>query len=310
MDNLTHSLFGVLLSKAGLEKLTPYATPLCVVAANAPDLDVVSGLDPATYLIWHRHATHGFAAIPVMAAVAVALTLAGARILARMRGRKVVTFPLRQAWLVALLPAASHPLLDWTNSYGLRPWLPFSGEWTSLDLFFIIDFYVWGILLAGAIGAFFWRRRAVLVVGIALTAFAGYVGLSAHWHWQALEAVGRIDVNATRTAAWPAPWTPFLWVGWAEVDGRDVWVPIDVRNPDLSLAEFHDRSEMLALVDRAWQTKLGRAYRQFVRFPLVRVAGNEVTLSDFRFFRFGRVGFGCNIAFDEAGSVVMERFEF
>ncbi len=310
VDNITHSLFGALLSKAGLEKLTPYATPLCVAAANAPDLDIVSGVDPAAYLVWHRHLTHGFAAIPLMAAVAVAVTWAGVWVLAKILRRRPVALPLKRAWLAALLPAASHPLLDWTNSYGLRPWLPFSAEWTSLDLLFIVDFYVWGILLAGAIGAYVWRKRARLAAGIGLAAFGFYLMLSIHWHAKALQAVQRLDATAARTAAWPAPWNPFLWVGWAEIDGQDVWVPIDLRAPDLSEAEFHDRPKRPALVERAWETRLGLAYAQFVRYPLVRVDGNQVTLSDFRFYRFGRVGFACNIAFDEAGDVLRERFEF
>jgi inner membrane protein len=41
MDNLTHSFLGLAAAKAGLEKLSPGATALCVLAANAPDADIV-----------------------------------------------------------------------------------------------------------------------------------------------------------------------------------------------------------------------------------------------------------------------------
>ena len=44
MDNLTHSLVGLAAAKAGLERLSPGATTLCVLATNAPDADVVVGL--------------------------------------------------------------------------------------------------------------------------------------------------------------------------------------------------------------------------------------------------------------------------
>ena len=40
MDNLTHSLVGLTAAKAGLEKLSPGATLLCLIAANAPDGDI------------------------------------------------------------------------------------------------------------------------------------------------------------------------------------------------------------------------------------------------------------------------------
>ena len=39
MDNLTHSLVGLMLARAGLEKTTPRGTAMMVLAANAPDAD-------------------------------------------------------------------------------------------------------------------------------------------------------------------------------------------------------------------------------------------------------------------------------
>jgi inner membrane protein len=40
-------------------------------------------------------------------------------------------------------------LLDWTNSYGVRPLLPWDGSWVYGDLVFIIDPWLW-LLLGGA----------------------------------------------------------------------------------------------------------------------------------------------------------------
>jgi inner membrane protein len=48
---------------------------------------------------------------------------------------------------VALL---SHLALDWTNTYGVRPFLPFSDERVYGDLFFIADPWLW-IILGGAL---------------------------------------------------------------------------------------------------------------------------------------------------------------
>jgi membrane-bound metal-dependent hydrolase YbcI (DUF457 family) len=60
MDNLTHSLVGLTAAKAGLEKLSPGATAVCVLAANIPDCDVAILLfgDRWTYLHHHRGITH------------------------------------------------------------------------------------------------------------------------------------------------------------------------------------------------------------------------------------------------------------
>ncbi|MBM3775688.1 MAG: metal-dependent hydrolase, partial [Acidobacteria bacterium] len=68
MDNLTHSLTGLLLARAGLDRLTPRAHWVLLAAANAPDLDVVSAASGAlAYLQYHRHGTHSLALLPLMA---------------------------------------------------------------------------------------------------------------------------------------------------------------------------------------------------------------------------------------------------
>src|ERR1044072_2396074 len=65
MDNLTHSLVGLTLAKAGLEKLSPGATTLCILAANAPDVDVAVLVfsDRWNYLQHHRGITHSIVGV-------------------------------------------------------------------------------------------------------------------------------------------------------------------------------------------------------------------------------------------------------
>ena len=43
MDGVTHSLVGLTSAKAGLERWSPCATVVCILSANAPDIDVISG---------------------------------------------------------------------------------------------------------------------------------------------------------------------------------------------------------------------------------------------------------------------------
>ena len=42
MDQFTHTATGLFLSRAGLNRATPYAAPILMLAANAPDADIVS----------------------------------------------------------------------------------------------------------------------------------------------------------------------------------------------------------------------------------------------------------------------------
>ena len=48
MDNITHSLTGLMLSRAGLNRISPEATWVLLLAANAPDIDeFLAMLEPA-----------------------------------------------------------------------------------------------------------------------------------------------------------------------------------------------------------------------------------------------------------------------
>ena len=71
MDNLTHSLVGLAAAKAGLERLSPGATAVCVLAANAPDLDILAALGGRWFYIQHhRGITHS-----IMGTLALALLI-------------------------------------------------------------------------------------------------------------------------------------------------------------------------------------------------------------------------------------------
>jgi inner membrane protein len=147
MDNLTHSLVGLSLSKAGLERVSPYATTVCLLSANAADADFVALFfgDRWTLLHHHRGITHsiiGTIAIGLVVPLVVAVI---ERTVARVR-RRAPTIRLRGLMVASLIAAATHPLMDWTNNYGLRPLLPWSGRWFYGDLVYIIDPYIWLVL--------------------------------------------------------------------------------------------------------------------------------------------------------------------
>ena len=139
MDNLTHTLTGLMLSRAGLRSLTPRASLLLMLAANAPDIDSIAAIGgtPA-YLDWHRGPTHSLLLLPLMAAlVTVAVGLF----------RRPTGFSWLRAWLISGLGVLSHLLLDWTNIYGIRLLEPVSNEWFRLDAVSVIDPFIWAVLL-------------------------------------------------------------------------------------------------------------------------------------------------------------------
>src|SRR5712692_1272893 len=148
MDNLTHTAIGLFLARAGLRRLSPYATPMILIAANAPDVDVLSAASGSlNYIHYHRHLTHALIAMPLMALIAVALV------------RVCVRKPIHWggAFLAAMIAVASHLALDWTNVYGIRLLLPFSEEWLRLDTTNVIDLWIWGVSALAIAGPFLAR---------------------------------------------------------------------------------------------------------------------------------------------------------
>jgi len=149
VDNLTHSLVGLAAAKAGLGRLSPYATAVCVAAANLPDADIVARAGgPSYYLAHHRGITHSIVGTLALGVAFPVLFVVAERLFARRRGREPRA-RLKGLMLCSLLLIASHPLLDWTNSYGVRPLLPWDGRWIYGDILFVVDPWVW-LALGGA----------------------------------------------------------------------------------------------------------------------------------------------------------------
>ena len=148
MDPFTHSLVGLTAAKAGLGRLSPLATTVCVVAANASDSDVIVGLttDRWNYLHHHRGITHSIVGALALAVLLPSIVYGAERLIASMR-RRPPRIRYRGLLLASLIATATHPLMDWTNNYGVRPFLPWSGQWFYGDLVFIVDPYI--ILILG-----------------------------------------------------------------------------------------------------------------------------------------------------------------
>ena len=152
MEPITHFLTGACIGRAGLNRKTAYATLAAVLAAEAADLDILWGLaGPVEGLKHHRGITHTFIAVPVVAAV-----ITGAIWLYhlwRKRRRTTAAQPPRWTWVYisAFIASLSHLLLDWTNSYGVRPFFPFNPRWYAGSFVFIAEPAFWALLLAALV---------------------------------------------------------------------------------------------------------------------------------------------------------------
>lgn len=169
MDNISHSLCGAALARAGLVRKGPLVTATLVVAANAPDVDALLYVfgDSIDALMHRRGWTHAlliFALeIPLLAALFHGL---GTRYAKR---RKLEAPCWRSLLLASTIGYLSHLGLDLLNTYGVRFLLPFDERWVHGDMAFIVDPWMW--LMFG--GATLWGggvRRAGYVLWFSLTA--------------------------------------------------------------------------------------------------------------------------------------------
>jgi len=310
MEPITHFLTGACIGRAGLNRKTAYATLAAVLAAEAADLDIVWGFaGPVEELKHHRGITHTFLAVPVVAAVVVAVlwlldlwlekrrlakvALAQAKDPGAPLHRKLQKQPIQWLWLyaTAILAAASHILLDWTNNYGVRPFFPFNARWYAGSFVFIAEPVAWALLLSALIlpwllgladreiGA---RRPAFRGQGWAIFALVGMLILGC-WRWaehaQALAMVNNTQVAEApvkRMAMEPYPVNPFRWH--AILETQDYFQTAEV-NTNKQTIESDPGNDVLykptdtAATEAARRTKLGQVFLDWGSWAMVRDVG-------------------------------------
>ena len=156
MDPVCHTLVGGALAESGLKRRTALGAVTLLLAANAPDVDVLAYLAGPTTALWLRRGlTHGVVAWLVLPLLITGGVLVADRV--RRRGGDRQRVVPSQVLLLAVIGVATHPLLDLLNTYGVRLLMPFSDRWFYGDVLFIVDPWVWTVLAVGIL----WTRRRV-----------------------------------------------------------------------------------------------------------------------------------------------------
>jgi inner membrane protein len=317
MDNITHTLTGLVLSRAGFARWYSHPALVLVLAANAPDIDIVMAFRGSLpYFENHRGITHSIVMTPVLALLVVLVVCAMTR---TMRGWKA-------AYGLAIIGVASHLLLDWTNSYGVRLLLPFSSQWYRLDLNNIIDLWIWGILLIAAIGPLLGRLVSSEIgakpgTGRGLAIFALSFLLVYDFgryliHQRALDMLNsRVYQGGSplRVAAFPTSLVnPFHWTGWIDRPAFAMRFSMDLlRDFDPGTGTIFFKPETGPAIDAARQTQPVQVFLNFAQFPLWRVmpvadpeGAHRVEVRDWRF------PFGAGATVDASNRVVSSYFPF
>ena len=313
MDNLTHTLVGVTLVRAGLGRGTAGATATMALASNLPDSDIVFALDSGvSYLAWHRGPTHGPLGIVLFGVFAALLVIAWRAVRGPRDGEAWAGFA--RLSVLGVFGAALHVLMDLPTSYGTRALSPFVDTWFALDWVPIIEIYLWALLIIG-IG---WARlRPASTQTIARAVLAGMVMLyavraSAHAVALGQAAAARSDGTPSpcasapiltrhptvieagaagpgaclQAAALPSFFSPFTWrLVRQQPDGYDLR---DVTLGGGTFASTFVPSQFDTWVARARRTDTARVFYTFSRFPATQSAvlpdgSHRVRAMDVRF---------------------------
>ncbi|MBI5779586.1 MAG: metal-dependent hydrolase [Planctomycetes bacterium] len=307
MDSLTHTLSGIVVSSLGLRQEFRWPGFLVFTAATLfPDIDFIFNfIARSIYVRFHRGFTHSFIYLPVFALL-----------LAVIFYFLFKSIGFKNLYLICLAGIAMHLLLDVVNSYGTPVLMPFSSAQYSLNLDVIIDAYVLGPLLLGAVAVWVWpsfqKPTALIVLAVMLSGFL----FRFIQQQQAARLIARIE-SSDRTVLIPAGmgtiYNPFTWQAIIPHDnGYNVYA---VNSAQGQVAGPHSIAHQMDEINTFRPNS--RAVRDFLnwsRFPFGRVeqtdAGTVVKLGDLR-FQFGtQERYMLLVRFNKDGTLVSEKFGF
>jgi inner membrane protein len=307
MEPVTHFMTGACLARAGLNRKAAYATLAMVLAAEAPDLDVLWSVDgPIAAFQHHRGITHTLLGLPFEGLVVVGVVwLIHRWRLRRAREAETVTAaPVRWGLLYGFVLVAllSHIVLDWTNNYGVRPFFPFDTHWYAGSIVFIFEPVLFLVLLIalvapalfGLIGSEVGARKSVFR-GRGWAIFALFMMVTL-WGWRKIEHDSAVELASTaaygpnstgaevlRVTASPYPVNPYRWHTVAETPTFYQIAAVDTLRSTIGTDPGHDlfyKPTDTAATQAAKQSRLGRAYMDWSSWPLVTDIGPVTPIDD------------------------------
>lgn len=295
MDNLTHSLVGAVMGQAGLKRKTGLGMPALIIGANLPDVDAACffWLEGTEHLGFRRGITHGPPALVILPLILAGLLWGFDRWQTKRGTRPEKRVTVHFGWLYALsfLGALSHPLLDWLNVYGVRFWEPFAPTWAYGDTLFIIDVWLWALL----IGSVWWgyaREKAGgnqrPIARGAITVMLAYIAINWTITWMAYQTKGVLaEPYPSEFIASPKPVFSLGRERIAKLgDGR--WISDTWQGEDAGYGYHHSLAVQCKLPDLSEERRVNSQLDAFLfwsRAPFgTRAEDGSLVLRDARFY--------------------------
>jgi len=280
MDDITHALAGGLIGRSQPSARKGLVLA-CVFGALAPDMDCLYTLGlHDLYLTEHRGFTHSWLGLLPMTLLATAL----AWLFVRRRPDRASFMAMSG---MALLGVLSHLFLDLCTSWGTMLLWPDRTRF-AWDYLFIVDPWYMALLALPLALSFRWKTRRVRICLAGLALAAGYHGLAAFNHHQALVVVEK-DRPGAWAAAFPQPLSPFRWSVYSREKGLLKCAQIDFLKSVTPLKwEQWQEPAMTPDIQAAMDSPAGRRFLWFARVPMwsAEKRADGTTLVDFWDMRF------------------------
>jgi len=306
MFNSTHTFVGLAIARTGLDRWVPRAAVTAAIAANLPDVDILTAMSgTGTYLQYHRGITHAIVGIPVLA---LGLTVF----------MYLFSGNFWKTYLLALIAMATHPALDFANTYGLRPFLPWDGGWYYGDLLPIIDPYLDAILLIGILAGEVFTDSKRLMTWLSLGLMFVYLGARFELRGLATSQLETLAARTPGTENWgvsPDVLNPLVWEGIIQSPKQMLKVSIDPLDELMTEISRTNRTSPAQIPKQALESESALALLPFARFPVMRIeltdSGYRVLIFDFRFYDdMTKTGLGTEIMLDRSFQVTKETLSF
>jgi len=269
VDNVTHTLIGLGLARAGLaQRFGRGTTMILAVTSNLPDIDAACLPFGPLGFLWRRTFSH---CLPGGVLLVLAATL-----LFRWRYPQL---SFKTVLGLTSLGIAGHVFADLWNSYGVLLYWPFSARRVSCDWVFILDLAIWAILGLSLLAARLFRRHESWFSRGGLCLVAAYLGLCiiASCESRKLLSAQPVPDGAASPAfyLYPEPFGPGRFRGVARATHNyaiyQIW-PFQKRVEILERLDIEEQNPMVAAARRS---ETGRRLDSFFSTPVWRLAADE-----------------------------------
>jgi hypothetical protein len=212
--------------------------------------------------------------------------------------------PFRRAFVVCLIGAGVHLLLDLCTSSGEQLLWPFHAKWFALDWLAWLDPWILFLLLAGLLVPSLLRmvseeigerrkkkpnRGAIVSLALTVIFICGRAAL----HSKAADMLFSREYHGAvpdTVGAFPTAGSPFIWRGVVDstfrMEALNVsLVPGSYFDPERT--DTHFKPEGSPVLDAAQQTPLAERFIRYARFPIASIEkreyGYHVVIRDLRF---------------------------